>query len=688
MAALTTVRSGDWNNTTAGVTPWTALTGSGVGGVAGAGDTVTINNGHTLTVPVGYTAVCGTSPADDTATEAIKCASGGTGILVVNGTLQWRGTVQQADATWTVNAGGRLLYDASAASVPASALYSWRISDASSQTNAKLVLSGSSGSHVTVDSVGNVQSGGFGNVAVGWTGGGRVEATFADISYMGRAIASSSDGFWLKANQASSIILDDCVLDHCGFLWASNMTATGTFRIRRTKITNPANSSYTMQLYAATAVTSGARQIYNSDIAGKIYVEAIGAASNGIDFKHTIIRSLGTQSPLQCTSGAACSSWDQMIVTTLGETDNVHQLPSGTLTNTYLYRQASTGAANQHPTQMNTVGANITIDGWICHYTGPDTNSDILQPLGTEASSARTVTVVRNIFLANAAGGSIGSQVNDSSGDNRTNTKFSFDHNTIIGGESGGNVFGIGAEAGGTWPADTVTSIRSNIKYRATSGVGLIAQSTGATITNAVQTADYNNAFNVTGTIYDGSPTQFHATPGTHDLAVDPTFVDSTRSLLSFDQGYGGAAVGTAWATSTSYAVGDIRSSATSTFYGNATYNFRCISAHTSSSTNKPGSGTAWAEIWEPAGLKTISDSIIAGTTFQAGVNSMIGELVAWNKTGFAPTNVLLNNAGHDSVTIGAVAYQAPIVPKVWQLAPVGTSPAQVASMVHELSSV
>lgn len=52
MAALTTQRSGNWSDTNAGTMPWTALTGSGTGGVPGAGDTVTIGNGHTVVVDV------------------------------------------------------------------------------------------------------------------------------------------------------------------------------------------------------------------------------------------------------------------------------------------------------------------------------------------------------------------------------------------------------------------------------------------------------------------------------------------------------------------------------------------------------------------------------------------------------------------------------------------------------------
>lgn len=84
MAALTTQRSGNWSDTVAGTTPWTALTGSGTGGVPGAGDTVTIGNGHTVVV-------------DANTTVGSKAAAVGHAVTINGSTSSSYGKLQVAD---------------------------------------------------------------------------------------------------------------------------------------------------------------------------------------------------------------------------------------------------------------------------------------------------------------------------------------------------------------------------------------------------------------------------------------------------------------------------------------------------------------------------------------------------------------------------------------------------------------
>jgi len=77
MAILTTTRSGNWSDTS-GTTPWTALVGSGTGGVAGVGDRVIVNSGHTLTVD--GTQACGSSGPNAPSTAATVSPSAGASV--------------------------------------------------------------------------------------------------------------------------------------------------------------------------------------------------------------------------------------------------------------------------------------------------------------------------------------------------------------------------------------------------------------------------------------------------------------------------------------------------------------------------------------------------------------------------------------------------------------------------------
>lgn len=647
MAAITSAGSGNWNSTTPN-TPWPS------GTVPVSGDTVTIANGHTITIPVGYTAVVGTSPANNSGTPAIQCAGSGTGILIINGTLQWKGPIRQANATWTVGAGGILTYDASGASTPATALWSWEISDNNLQANAKLVFNGTSASHCTVKSVGNVRSGGFGNITTAWSDGGRIEATYVDFSYMG---ASGGEFCKVKQSGAVSFFLDNCIVDNCAQIDIT-ISATSTIRFRQTQVTNPSNTTYVFQITQGAVKTSGNRIIQNCDITGRVYFLSLSAASSGLVIQNNIFRQIAyNNEPIIITDGATITTWDQnLIVISVDSSDPSARIPAGTLTNTYLYRQGSSGILNAHPVYGQVNGSDLIVDGWIIQYLGQDVGSDIFELASPDSPTDKIFRVIRSVFLANPVNGAAGSLVNNSAGFTQTHIKIYFDHNTIGGGTPTGNaVYGVGAEAGTVWPAGAVLSIQSNLMWQLSPDTALIANShSSATINNgAVVAADYNNAYNITGSIYGVPSGQFATTPGAHDLAVNPLFLDLTRSLLSFDQGYLGAPVATAWVTATSYAIGDIRSTSDASFYANAVYNYRCTTAHTSSSTKKPGSGNDWSTYWEPAGLKSISDSILAGVTI--GSNSLVGECIAWIKAGFAPRNALLRYAAHDGGTIGAV---------------------------------
>jgi hypothetical protein len=657
--AYTSAATGNWNSSST----WTPT------GIPVSGDTVTIASGHTVTVPSGYTAACGTSPTDNSGATALTI----NGPLVVNGTLVWKGPVKQGNATVTVNGGGTLTYDATLAATPATALYGWEISQADLQANARLVLNGSSGSRVTVNSASTTATPrGFGNLLIGNQNGGRIEATYTDFSYIG---STAVNGGQVCATKLSSNVgllsFDHCTFDHCGMVYTSNMATAANFVFTFNRITNPINSSFALQLDGTNAAT-GQRLITNNDIAGVFFVSGTADINGGWTIKHNVcgrvVYSGGSSGQPTFTNGTGGTVWDQNLLFQVSATtssDPAVTPPNGTLTNSYLFRQVPPSYANGHPVYTKMTGPSLLIDGWVFHYAGVDTDGDMIEPNGGDDASARTYTIQKSIFMPNAAGLACGSFVNNSSTQAQPKTVITFDHNTCALGTAAGSVFGVAAEASGTtWSAGAVASIRSNLGWRATSGTGYwsLPDSATATISNAAVTAaDYNNSYNVSNNAYGGPAGMYATTPGAHDLAVNPQFVDSARSLLNFDQGYLGQPVATAWANGTAYNVGDVVSASTSTFYGGATYNFRCAVAHTAATaTNKPASGSGWTPYWEPAAVKLIADDVLAGTTYSGGTTSLIGELVAWTKAGFAPQNAALHNTAHDGTDRGAVAFASP----------------------------
>jgi hypothetical protein len=193
MALRTASVTGNWNNTAT----W------GGSSVPVNGDHVVINNGITLTVPTGYTAVVGESgsPAIDVQ------GTSGTGVLVVNGTLQIKiGNVLQGNAGWTIAAGAIVEYD------NASADAVWQISKDHVQSSAHLTINGSTGSHATIRST---TAGGEMRFSDGtFLRGGLITATFTDFLRWGNA-SSNAITFWASSG-GDVFSLTDCVFDTCG----------------------------------------------------------------------------------------------------------------------------------------------------------------------------------------------------------------------------------------------------------------------------------------------------------------------------------------------------------------------------------------------------------------------------------------------------------------------------------------
>jgi len=263
MPTITTAQTGDYN-----------IGGTWVGGVVpGDGDTIIIANGHTLTVPAGYTAVVGT---DDGSNVAIKCSTtAGTGVLVVNGTLQFKGHVQQANATWTINAGGVLEH------VSAASNYQWQIGMIASQANAILKLTGTGPltSRVNVrNGAGSARFKGFfggatglvgtQTVTGGLAGSGRIEAKWTTFTELGVAPAQ-----WLDAKLGGGFRLtfEDCLVVGCtGAVIHNTLAATDHFIFDRSSILSPAQAGNlaSLLIWSNSTRTTGTRRIQDAVIEG------------------------------------------------------------------------------------------------------------------------------------------------------------------------------------------------------------------------------------------------------------------------------------------------------------------------------------------------------------------------------------------------------------------------------------
>lgn len=273
-----------------------------------------------------------------------------------------------------------------------------------------------------------------------------------------------------------------------------------------------------------------------------------------------------------------------------------HTVPASPLNNYFL--QDGT-VSNPHFLSFGDKAGTFVYDGNIFETADSTANGDgILLPGG---AAAKTVTVVRNVVLPNASGGISCTLV---SALGSTSLTFSADHNTFKTASGAVGIVGGETESG---VADMCTSVRSNIGWHTSATGEIVAGSGAATPVDGYFTvADFNCGYDTTGdqifTDNYGQPdAKFGTAPGANDVNVDPQFVDATRDLAAWDASLGGAGT-------IANALAELAKMNTAT----------------------------WDTNYTPAAL------------------------VTWVKAGFAPQNASLQDAGHDSVTIGAVEFVAP----------------------------
>jgi hypothetical protein len=130
---------GAWNSPAT----WTGC----AAGVPGNGDTASLSNGDTVTIPSGFRAVVGISDAGGPeGTASVKCTSDqGTGKLAIDGTLTFRGNIEQCTAVWRVGQDAIIEHDSSLAPAPSTTHYRWIIGTYLWPDAAQLVIRGTRG---------------------------------------------------------------------------------------------------------------------------------------------------------------------------------------------------------------------------------------------------------------------------------------------------------------------------------------------------------------------------------------------------------------------------------------------------------------------------------------------------------------------------------------------------------------
>ncbi len=657
--------AGTWNV----ATDWTPE------GIPGDTDTVKIANGHTMTIPVGYTATIGASPADDTATAAIACASStGTGILNIRGTLIWRGSVRQCNATWTAYPGSTISYDGASSG----AYYTWQVGAANDQANALMVFAGTDGAHVTVNSIGGVyQSGGWGNVAAGmnYTGGGRVTAAYTDFSNQGKD--SVLTNFWRSRLSSAGYqsTWDHCTITSCAMLNIMEAADGAIFYFKNSSYTAPKETSQSYSIYfkATADITTGERLVQDSVISQHFYIDSSTVKTSGLSFKNVLFQKdyTSTRQAFEAsTLGASVAAWEQVFIHLAMSDDRSIRIPSGHLYSSFFYHAMNPSLGNPHPMYLNPLIADTFLDGWVFQYSNDDDDGDWLQSDDDTTGATRHVGIVNTIAIPGSTGIAIGNYLNANTGDTATDNFYSLNHNTLPISGSASVTYGLGAEGASTAiPAGGFEGAKGNIAWRRASGVGKLTQASaaGALTNGSYDSADYNTTYNLTGTIYGHADANYQnpSPPGSHDtVGVNPRFVDTYRSLYTFDRLYLGYAIATAWAVSTDYVAGDIRSDYQAGFYENLIVNWRCTQSHNSGdgSASRPGSGSTWLAYWEPASVQRIKDRVLAGSRYVDGAiggtasDGVVGALVKWVRRGFMPTNMALRGVADGGTDPGAVA--------------------------------
>lgn len=661
-----------------------------------------ITSNTVLTIGANTTQASGVAFTFSPASVYVDGAAGGSLTIGAGVTLVVRGDCNIGGSTFTMNAGAHYRFDSSVATgTPVYHLFLGAGELSPTYNTTVTVNPGATGasSRCVFDiaagsGVGTIIEGAHSNYLF----------TYCDFTSIGSASVNAIN---VSPQAAQNMLIDNCTFTACGTITggATAQAATSLLSITHNQWFNlPANPQIVLSLSPTAQSGAGTRVMTDNVFA---VPDAGSYVSLGNLKGWTIQRNVFAR----CTgpaSGGNMTSFDNNLfyLRTLG-TDEATTAWSfmgnggDTLSNCYFIND-ETSPGNQHElmasdTAGGTAGLTWTLTNYIYERVGP-TPAHLYDVSHVGQPTVQTEFIYDHILVLPTADGTGSGTLSHAY---NVNSTFKFTNNTLMGDPytaSGTNIGAIYSSAVNPGGTGIVTLIQDNLLWSkgaypyAGSGNYLAAYASTQASPSAnvpVSSGVTNNAFYnaANGTLYDATgangtsilgydryrmttkwtgATDVNLGSGSNEMTQGPRFVDSSRNLAKFDSAYLGNTA-TAWVTGHAYAVGDMVSASTSTFYGGATINYRCVLAHTSATGNatngKPGDSatTAYRTNWEFASAYRIRQAIAAGTTINDSTLGLTGAnyittLWTWVRAGFAPTNTALHNADHlGTGTPGAV---------------------------------
>lgn len=537
MATIVQGGTGTWNATGINA-PWV------LGVVPTSADDVQYKTATTLTLQVSGVCDCLTFKPLTTPNTGVLTAAGsgatrstfrifGTGSAVVQSNAPWfSGEVNLLAA----NVGARM---------------SWEVSDASSQANAKLIITGTglgSGKCLIKEDTGATGWQTFGNVSVNWVDGGKLQFTYVNVSNCG-----GTGLFWQTRPTGAAHVwtgfFKNCIVSNCGSIsTTANLSATNDWYFDDTSFLLPSSASQTYMSLGMDAWASGIRRFRRVRGEGKFQINGTAAIGGIVDWDDVVLRSpSGGSVPLTygVVSAAGVNSWDKVALLNTNSVGAASNTPgSGLLDRTLLYDDCS--GLNHHSVECGPIGT-LTWKRCVQVSDRADEDGDAIQYTRQPAAPCN-VTQQYCLALPSCADSTSGSgSFCNISIAGVTNVILFLNNNTCYLGKNNQGSGGVMSENYG-YAASQVTGQGNAIFWRFASGATGRAQWRNASVpaNAAFLNWNYNWAFNVgaAGTYYTDAGAKFNPNPpGANDVVgEDPRFFAPTRNPRTWIASLGYAA--------------------------------------------------------------------------------------------------------------------------------------------------